>query len=238
MYKKIDEKTRQKIIEMTEHKKTKAEIKLECHVGDTIIKQVRREAELKYEGRFSKCPGGTSETNNAYDGGFTDVAGGDTSEDSNNENTLPETISPELFEKLVDLVINEINAMEELSAKIEELSASTAHIGHASIDVLDDKCSKEFVIRIKKCGDDPQREEVCTYEEALSLLMEYTNLDEDNLRKRLDLYNQQKEQDIGNRVTLIPNHGQKFKTLDNDVKDWKEAYQKLNERINSLENKL
>ena len=225
MYKKIDEQTKQKIIEMTKQEKSNAEIMLECHVGKTIIKQTRAEAGLKYDGSKST---------------FTDVTGGDTSENeiSTKSSTL-KNISNEDFEKLVELVINEINAREELSAKIEELSASTAHIGHASIDVLDGKQSKDYIIHIMKCGDDPERDEVCDYDEALNILMEYNpKIDEDYIRKMLSTYDQKTERKLGGRTTIMPNHGQQFKTLDNDVKDWKEAFDKLNARITDLESKL
>ena len=126
-----------------------------------------------------------------------------------------------------------------LEATVKELKADTAHIGHASIDVLDEKCSKDFIINIKKCGDDPEQTLVCTYDEALNILIKYNpKLDEDYIRKTLSTYDQKTELKLGGRTTIVPNHGTKFKALDNDVKDWKDAFKKLNKRIDDLESKL
>ena len=215
MRKKVDEQTKQKIIEMTKQNKTNAEIMLECHVGTTVIKQTRAEAGLKYEGAAFNLTGGSN----------------------SNESSTLKNISNEDFEKLVELVINEINAREELSAKIEKLSAESAHIGHASIDVLDNKQSKDFILHIKAMGDDPERDEVCDYEKALKLIMDVDRKDEDTAKFILDHYDNAKKRSI-RRITIMPNHGQQFKNLNDDVSNWNEAYQKLNERINDLESKL
>lgn len=221
MRKKVDEQTKQKIIEMTKQEKSNAEIMLECHVGKTFIKQTRAEAGLK------------------YDGSFTDMAPGQIENEASTKSSTLKNISNEDFEKLVELVINEINAREELSAKIEELSASTAHIGHASIDVLDNKQSKDYIVHIMKCGDDPEQNLVCTYDEALNILMEYNpKVDEDYIRKTLSTYDQKTERKLGSRTTIVPNHGQQFRNLNDDVSNWNEAYQKLNKRIDELENRL
>ena len=156
---------------------------------------------------------------------------------SDNEPTIEDL--QEENDNLKDTLADYQERILALEATVKELKAESAHIGHASIDVLDNKCSKDFVINIKKCGDDPEQILVCTYNEALNILMKYNpKLDEDYIGKMLSTYDQKTERKLGGRTTIIPNHGQQFRNLNDDVSNWKDAYQKLNKRIDDLENRL
>lgn len=129
--------------------------------------------------------------------------------------------------------------IEALEATVKELKADTAHIGHASIEVLDENCSKDYIIHIIKSGNEPEQTVVRTYEEAVNILIEYNpRLDDDYIRKTLSTYDQKTERQLGGRTTIMPNHGTKFKALNNDVKDWKTAFNELDKRIDDLENRL
>lgn len=216
----------QNIIKDIKAKMTNAQLKEKYGLDKTAIKKIAKKAGITRKANAEVQVELAEEEK---------VTGGDTF--SNDEQTIEDL--QDQNDNLKDELAECQKHIAALEATVKELKAESAHIGHASIDVLDEKQSKDYIIHIMKCGDDPERDEVCDYDEALNILMKYNpKIDEDYIRKTLSTYDQKTERKLGGRTTIVPNHGTKFKALDNDIKDWKDAYQKLNERINDLEDRL